>query len=148
MANIMPYAPVTEMSRLQREVDRLFDRFFGNLTEEKEGALSQVWTPVVDISETDDAYLVRMDLPGLSRDDVTVTFENGTLMVSGERKQLREEKGEQFHRIERWQGRFFRSFQLGQNVDADKIKATFKDGVLMITVPKREESKPVRIKIS
>ncbi|RMF62504.1 MAG: Hsp20/alpha crystallin family protein [Bacteroidetes bacterium] len=148
MANIMRYAPVTEMSRLQREVDRLFDRFFGNWTEETEGALSQVWTPVVDISETDDAYLVRMDLPGLTRDDVSVTFENGTLQVSGERKQLHEEEGEQFHRIERWQGRFFRSFQLGQNVDADKIKATFKDGVLLITVPKREESKPVRIKIS
>ncbi len=146
MTEVMRYtSPTSLLSELQREVDRLFENFFGNwLRPEVESA---VWTPTVDLVETDDAYLIYMDLPGLKRDEVTITFENGTLQVSGERPQP-EHKEAQYHRMERWYGRFFRSFNLGQNVNPDKIKAHFENGVLVIEAPKTEESKPVRIKIS
>ena len=146
MAEVMRYtSPTSLLSELQREVDRLFENFFGSwLRPEVESA---VWTPTVDLLETDDAYLIYVDLPGVNRDEVTITFENGTLQVSGERVQP-EHKDAQYHRMERWHGRFFRSFNLGQNVNPDKIKAHFENGVLVIEAPKTEESKPVRIKIS
>ncbi|WP_456427337.1 Hsp20/alpha crystallin family protein [Rhodocaloribacter sp.] len=149
MANLTRYMPTTGLSQLQREVDRLFEDFFGRtLMTDRETELQSVWTPVVDLSESDDAYLIRMDLPGLSKEDVQITFENGVLQVSGERKNVHEETKDQVHRIERWYGRFFRSFNLGQNVQADKIKATFKNGVLTIEAPKVEASKPLKIKVS
>ncbi|WP_397547441.1 Hsp20/alpha crystallin family protein [Rhodothermus marinus] len=146
MAEVMRYtSPTSLLSELQREVDRLFENFFGSwLRPEVESA---VWTPTVDLLETDDAYLIYMDLPGVNRDQVTITFEDGTLQVSGERVQP-EHRDAQYHRMERWYGRFFRSFNLGQNVNPDKIKAHFENGVLVIEAPKTEESKPVRIKIS
>ena len=149
MNSLMPYAPATGMSRLQREVDRLFERFLDpTTTADATSTPSQVWTPVTDVSEIEDAYVVRMDLPGLSREDVTVTFDNGQLQIAGERRGLQREATEQFHRIERWQGRFFRALTFGPNVAPDRIEASFTDGVLTVTVPKREESKPRRIAIS
>lgn len=149
MANMTRFSPVTGLSQLQRQVDRLFEDFFGRTWGIDGGTETpSVWSPVVDLAENDDAYLIHMDLPGLSKSDVQITFENGMLQVSGERKNQHEETTDHVHRIERWYGRFFRSFNLGQNVQADKIKATFKDGVLSVEVPKVEESKPVRIKVS
>lgn len=146
MAEIMRYtSPTSLLSELQQEVDRLFESFFGSWLQPE--AESAVWTPTVDLVDTDDAYILYMDLPGLQRDQVTITFENGTLQVSGERLQP-EHKEAQYHRMERWYGRFFRSLNLGPNVNPEKIKARFENGVLVIEVPKTEESKPVRIKIS
>ena len=98
---------------------------------------------------TGDSYLIHMDLPGLSAADVNITYENGTLQVSGERQfEKKEEQDAQFHLLERWYGRFHRSFEIGREINPEAIKATFKDGVLEISLAKREESKPVRIKIS
>jgi len=89
-----------------------------------------------------------MDLPGLSHDDVNITYEAGKLQVSGERSFERDEENKpQFHRVERWYGRFFRSFELGREVEPGNIKATFTDGVLAIELPKKEESKPMKIEI-
>ncbi len=143
MANLTIYR---SLSDLQREVDRLFDRFMP-VSREQNG--TSVWSPVVDVHETDEAYVVYMDLPGLSRDDVTITFDRGALQVSGERKMWHEEEQKpQFHRVERWSGHFFRSFQFSHNIDQEHIKATFENGVLTIELPKTEESKPRRIEIS
>jgi len=148
MAEVMRYtSPTSLLSELQREVDRLFENFFGNWLRPE--ITSAVWTPTVDVLETDDAYFIYVDLPGVSRDQVTLTFEEGRLTISGERpSQLETHKDAQYHRMERWHGRFFRSLELGQNVDPEKIKAHFENGILVIEATKREERKPVRVKIS
>lgn len=148
MNTLMRSTPATGLTRLQREVDQLFERFLEPLSGEGTNTPSQVWTPVADVSEREDAFEVRVDLPGLSRDDVAVTFDNGQLQISGERRGLRRDEKAQVHRIERWHGRFFRALTFGPNVEPDGIEATFEDGVLTVSVPKREESKPRRIAIS
>lgn len=150
MGNISRYSPALAPASLQREVDRMFDRFLGRAGWRPEDEnLSAVWSPLVDLVETEDSYLIHMDLPGLSAADVNITYENGTLQVSGERQfEKKEEQDAQFHLLERWYGRFHRSFEIGREINPEAIKATFKDGVLEISLAKREESKPVRIKIS
>lgn len=148
MANVTRYSPAG-LSTMQREVDRLFDRFVNGPWRADDSNLSSVWSPKVDLVETEDSYLIHVDLPGLSREDVNITYENGTLQISGERQgERKEDDSLQYHRLERWYGRFFRAFELGRDVDPSKIKATFTNGVLEVQLTKREESKPVRIKIS
>lgn len=143
MANLTMYRPLSE---LQREVDRLFDRV---MPEREDQNRTSIWSPVVDVHETDEHYVIHMDLPGLTKDDVTVTFEKGALRISGERKMWRdEEEKPQYLRVERWIGHFFRSFQFNHNIDADRIEASFENGVLTVELPKSEESKPRRIAIS
>ena len=102
------------------------------------------WAPSVDISETEAEYLIRAELPAVKKEDVRVTFDDGLLTVSGERKQKQEEKGEKFHRVESFHGQFSRSFSLPENVDSAAIKAESKDGVLTVHVPKiKAVQKPV-----
>lgn len=103
--------------------------------------------PAVDITETDDAYCVRAELAGVSKDDVTVELESGVLQIRGEKKSRREEKGEKGRRLECTYGTFSRGFSLPQDADADQINAEFKDGVLTITIAKRPESKPKQIAV-
>ena len=107
------------------------------------------WSPTVDISETDTEYLLKAQLPSVKREDVHVTFDDGMLTISGERKQEKEEKGEKFHRIESLHGTFSRSFSLPDAIDAAAIRAEAKDGVITIHVPKSqtEARKPKEIKI-
>jgi len=135
----------TSLTSLQREVDRLFEQVLG--TDFAEERVSS-WTPRTDISETDDRYIIRMDTPGLTKNDVTVQLHDGMLSVSGERKFENEEKKENYHRLERSWGHFYRSFPLPQAGDADRVTASMANGVLTIEVMKREESKPRKIKIS
>lgn len=142
MANLTRYSPLTE---LQREVDRLFNEF---LPARPQDGASLVWSPAADLWETDDSYLISLDLPGLTKQDVEITFEHGTLQVSGERKMTQEVQERQYHRIERRQGRFFRTFRFDRSVNPDQIEARFRDGVLTLQVPKTEESRPRRIQIS
>ncbi len=106
------------------------------------------WTPAADIRETKEAYLVEAELPGLSKDDVSVTFENGILTLSGERKFEKETEEENYRRVERRYGSFSRAFSLPREVDAEGVKATFKDGLLTVSVPKVEEARPRTIDIS
>lgn len=94
------------------------------------------WSPSADISETDQEYLIRAELPAVKKEDVHVTFEDGMLTISGERLQKEEEKKEKFHRVESFYGSFRRSFSLPQNVDASAIRAESKDGIITIRVPK------------
>jgi HSP20 family protein len=106
------------------------------------GSSAVEWAPVADTSETEKEYIVKAELPGVRREDVHVTLEDGVLTISGERKQEKEHKGEKMHRIERFHGTFSRSFTLPDNADPASIRAECKDGVLTVHVPKRVPSKP------
>ncbi len=134
-------------------MDEAFGRLLGasargNLPESRAGSRFD-WNPSVDISETDNEYLIRAELPAVSREDVQITFDDGLLTVSGERRQKQEDKAERFHRIESFYGKFSRSFTLPEGVDAAAINAASKDGVVTIHVPKlkTEPRKPVEIKV-
>jgi HSP20 family protein len=100
------------------------------------------WSPKVDIVETDKEYTIKAELPEVNKEDVKISVENGELCISGERKQEKEEKGKKFHRIERVYGSFMRSFTLPGNADEANIKASFKDGMLNLTLPKTAQAKP------
>ena len=135
-------------------VDELFTRMPGMLgrwprTFESDGKNLFDWSPSVDISETDGEYLIRADLPAVKKEDVHVTFDDGMLTISGERKQKTEDKTEKSHRVETLYGKFARSFSLPDNVDAAKIRAESKDGVITVHVAKArtEPKKPTEIKV-
>ncbi|HEX4952976.1 MAG TPA: Hsp20/alpha crystallin family protein [Thermoanaerobaculia bacterium] len=106
------------------------------------------WMPAVDVKETPEAFMIHAELPGLTKEDIHITMEDNVLRLSGERKFEKKEEKDNYHRIERAYGAFSRSFTLGTGVLADKVKAEFKDGMLMITVPKAEEVKPRRIQVA
>jgi HSP20 family protein len=108
------------------------------------------WAPAVDIQETDKEYTVTADLPEVKKEDVKVELENGVLTIEGERKQEKEEKGKRFHRVERQYGQFIRRFALPNEVDASKVQAEFKDGVLSVKLPKSTngKAKSVEIKVA
>lgn len=106
------------------------------------------WMPAVDIRETDETYEFVVELPGLSKDDVDITVEDKVLAISGERKWADETDKNSYHRLERAYGGFTRTFSLPNAVDADKVKATFTDGLLNLSVPKAEEAKPRKIQIA
>lgn len=132
-----------------RELEQMFDRFNRFFSEAspftgfgKESMTFADWSPAVDVQETPEAYVVSAELPDVKREDVKVTVDNGVLMLSGERRQEKEEKGKKFHRVERSFGRFERSFALPDAIDDQKITATFKDGMLHLMVPKTTQAKP------
>jgi HSP20 family protein len=105
------------------------------------------WTPSCDVYETTKEIVIKAELPGLKREDVNVSVENNVLTIFGERKFEEETKKENYHRVERTYGEFMRSFTLPQFVDPARINAEFKEGVLMLTLPKREEAKPKQIEV-
>ncbi len=127
------------------EIDRL-NQMFADLQSE---AFNQAWVPAVDIYETDShEVVIKAELPDVKREDIGVTFENNVLTLTGERKQEQSTKREQFQRIERRFGTFSRSFTLPTSVDAGQIAASYKDGVLTIRLPRREEAKPKQIAVN
>src|SRR5262245_26182821 len=129
---------------LNTELDRLFDGFFNPTPLRSDwGALS----PAVDVEETADAYVFRADLPGIPSKDVKVTVHNDTLTLRGERKRETEKSDGSMHRVERAYGSFERSFTLGLPVRADQVRASYKDGVLEVHVPKADEAKPRDIEV-
>jgi HSP20 family protein len=132
---------------VQREINRLFDDFFRGGTQADESFNSSYWTPAVDISERDTEYVVKMELPGVNKDDVKINLESNILTIKGEKRQEKEEKEKNLHRVERSYGSFQRSFTLPTSVKSDKIDAVFKDGILSITLPKQEEVKPKQIEV-
>jgi HSP20 family protein len=125
-----------------REVDRLFDAFFGADREQ-----GRRWVPPVDLVEAEDHFVLKADLPGLSEEDVSVEVQDGTLTISGERSAEHETKGEGYHRVERAFGTFSRSLTLPRGIDADRVSAEFDKGVLEVRIPKPEEQKPHRVEI-
>ena len=143
---IMRWEPFTNTVTAQREFDRFFkDAFTPFLVE---GELStHTWAPPVDIYETENDIVLKAELPGVDPKDVEVKVEDNTLYLKGERKFEKEVKNESYHRVERSYGSFARSFSLPNSINTDKVKAEFKDGLLTLTLPKREEAKPRTVKI-
>ena len=129
------------LQNLQEEFERLIN--FPTLTPNA----SVPWVPALDVYEEKDNYLVEVELPGITKDDVKLSLEQGTLTITGERKgETKNETAEAYH-VERFQGRFQRTINLPESIAADKVKAQYKDGVLTVTLPKREEAKPKQIDI-
>jgi HSP20 family protein len=137
--SIVRWNPAREMDALFNQLDRGFAGWGENMA-------SSDWNPAVDIHETDDDYQIDLELPAVQPADVKVTFKDGVLAVSGERKFEKETKGK-VHRVERRYGRFTRSFRLPENADESKISANAKDGVLYLKVAKRAEVKPRAIEV-
>lgn len=135
--------PFRDLVSLQTDLNRLFGRTFGEGDETAVGA----WSPFLDLYETPEKFVVKVDLPGMSSEDVDLTFDDNVLTIRGERKWTDEVNEESFHRVERRYGAFTRSVSLPAHVDADGIQASFSDGVLEIAVPKSETAKPRKIKI-
>lgn len=136
-----------DLMPLSREFDRLFREAFSPFS--TEGELStRTWAPPVDIYETGDSIVLKAELPGVDPKDVEIRVEDNTLFLKGERKFEKEVKEESYHRVERSYGSFARSFSLPNSIDADKVSAEYKEGVLTLTMPKREEAKPKTIRIN
>jgi HSP20 family protein len=144
-----PYGSAVErwgnLSDVQSEVNRLFDSFFGRPSMVQ--ATERVWAPLADMSETKDDLYISFELPGIREKDVSVSITGDVLTVKGERKLERDLQDEGYHRLERVYGKFERSMPLPIPVQADKVKATYRDGVLEIRLPKVETVKPREIKI-
>ncbi len=134
----------SDLDSLRTEMDRLFTDFFPAGSNDAAG---RAWAPRTDIVETDDAYHLSMDLPGVAAENVEVHYDDGTLRVSGQREAESQHREGRFHRVERNYGQFFRAFRLGSDVDADKIDASYDAGVLNVTVQKMEARKPRQISV-
>ncbi|MFQ5344807.1 MAG: Hsp20/alpha crystallin family protein [Mariprofundus sp.] len=136
------WSPWQELESMNRQLSHLLDDSHIGVSTEAEQ-----WAPRVDIRETDDALLVQAELPGIDKKDIHLEVKDGVLTLSGERRYEKDVKEENVHRVERAYGRFSRSFSLPTNVDADKVNASMKDGVLKVRLPKRESAKPKAIAI-
>ena len=147
MSALTTWNPLREFGSLENRLDRLFGLNWPSRNGEKESMTVAQWTPLVDISEDSNEYLVKAELPELKKEEVKVSVENGELTISGERKSEKEEKGKKFHRIERSYGSFLRSFTLPESVNGDKVSAEFKDGVLSVHLPKDQKAKPKSIEV-
>jgi HSP20 family protein len=130
---------------MQAEVNRLFDNFLGRPAQQP--GMERVWAPSVDMYETKDALMVTAELPGVSEKDIHLSITGDVLSIRGERQWNQEVKQESYYRSERWYGKFERSLPLPMPVEADKVTAKYRDGVLTITLPKVEEIRPKEIKI-
>lgn len=134
-----------DVATLQDEVERMFRQAFGT---RGEGASSAgAWSPALDVEETEDGFVLHVELPGVSADDVEVALEENVLTISGQRDFYDDKAAEGFRRIERRFGRFHRAVRLPDRVAADDVAATYRDGLLTVTVPKAEEAKPRRIAV-
>ena len=134
-----------DIMNFQREMNRMFDGFFRGSNDED--LIPSVWSPAVDIAEFDNEYQVKVELPGITKEDVKISLEQNLLTVKGEKKQEKETKESNFHRVERSYGAFQRSFTLPSSVKGDKVDATFANGILTINMPKAEEAKPKQIEV-
>jgi HSP20 family protein len=142
MAMLTRWDPLRDLQRMQDEMSRLFDDRLAGRSGESVG-----WTPSVDIYEDAEGIALRFELAGVEPKDVDIRFENGVLTLRGERKLEREDKRDNYHRVELSYGTFTRSFSLPGTIDAEKIKAESKNGVLTVTLPKKPEAKPKSIQV-
>ena len=142
---LTPWRPFGELTSLRREMDRLWENFFG------ERPLPRIWerewAPSLDVSETKDNFVVKAEVPGIDAKDIDISLTGDVLTIKGEKKQEKEEKEEDYHLVERSYGSFSRSVRLPAEVESDKIKASYKNGILNITLPKSEKVKAKEVKI-
>lgn len=146
--NLVKWDPFKELEDVSTRLNRLFGRPGLPAEPDREMLAVSDWMPSVDISETDNAYLVKAEIPGVSKEDVKVTIEDGMLTLQGERKQEQEDKGKKFHRIERSYGCFMRSFRIPDDADDTAAKAEFKDGLLNITLNKSQKTRSNAVNVS
>ena len=146
MNSVTRWNPIRNFASVQEDVNRVMNDVFGRrLTSDYGEAV--VWQPPIDIEEQPDRYTVHVELPGMKLEDIKITLENNKLVIRGEKARTEEQKNGTYHRIERAYGTFERSFSLSHAVKSDKIEATYRDGVLEVTVPKVEEAKAREIPI-
>ena len=143
---LMEWKPTSDLLDIRNEMNRTFDDFFGRRPSWI-ALRERAWSPNVDIAETDEEITVKAELPGMTKEDVNISITDNILTLKGEKKQEKEIKEENYHRVERSYGSFQRSFVLPMGIQSEKVKATFKNGVLNINIPKAEEVKPKQIEI-
>ena len=139
--------PFRELASLQDRFNSLFENFAETNGSGKEQLTAGSFTPAVDVYEDEHSLVLKLEVPGMNEEDLHVSLENNTLTISGERKFEKEEKEENFHRIERRYGSFSRTFRLPSTVDGEKVEAGYDKGILKITLAKRAEAKPKQIKV-
>ena len=144
--NIIRWDPLRDLTTLRERMNRLFEEAYTSRGEEKD-LVSSKWNPSVDIYEKENAIVLKAELPGIDENDIELKIEDSTLTLKGDRKFEKETKEENYHRIERSYGSFYRSFTLPRNIDQDKIKAESENGILKVTLPKKAELKPKKVKI-
>lgn len=147
--NLIKWNPFRELEDVSNRLNTIFGKLPVRAESEQELFGLTDWTPSVDISETDTAYLIKGEIPGVKKEDIKVTVEDGMITMRGERRQEKEEKDEKFHRVERSYGSFMRSFRLPEDADDSAVKAEFKDGMISVTLPKsgKAKSKPKEIEV-
>jgi len=141
--NIQVWEPFRDLVTVRDDVDRLFDAFFGRTYDDMEN----FWRPAIDIEENNGNLMVRAEIPGMKKEEIKVSVKDDVLTISGERSRENETKDKTVHRIERSYGQFRRMIRLPAQVDVDKVKATYKDGVLNVILPKPESMKPKQIEV-
>lgn len=146
--NLVKWDPFREMEDVSSRLNRIFGRVPTRTASENEMLAVADWMPSVDISETDAAYLIKGEIPGVKKEDVKVTMQDGLLTIQGERKQEKEEKNKKFHRVECSYGSFVRSFRVPDDADESAVKAEFKDGMLNVTLSKSAKAKSKAIEVS
>ena len=144
---VVRWDPFRDLNMLQDRMNRMFDDA-GRTWRSDEPAATTTWSPAVDIFETEGEIVVKAELPGMERNDIGVNLEKNVLTVKGERRFTKETKDDNYHRIERSYGTFSRAFSIPTTVDEEKIRADYKDGVLKIVLPKKEQAKPKQIRIA
>jgi HSP20 family protein len=141
-SDLWNWPAVDQLHSLREEINRFFD-----LSDDGTSDVFNTWAPALDIFEDKDSLIVTAELPGMKKEDIDISLHDGALTISGERKNEKEYDGAQTSRSERFFGRFQRSVTLPKAVDADQVKATYKDGILTVTLPKAAEAKPRQIEV-
>lgn len=144
---LVRWDPFRDIITLRERMDKMFEDSLARFRMPEEATMPTFWSPSVDIYETDENIVLKAELPGVDKKDVSVEVKDNTLILKGERKREKEVKEENYHRVERSFGTFMRSFSLPVTVKQDQVKAKFKDGVLEVTLPKAEEAKHKQVKV-
>jgi HSP20 family protein len=145
---IIRWDPYRELAAVQERMNRLFEETWGGRGRRAdEDSVAASWMPAVDVRETKDALELNVELPGIDPKDVAISVEGGVLTIKGSRTFEKAAEGETYHRIERAYGSFERSFTLPSNVDPERVEARFRQGLLVLVLPKREEARPKSISI-
>jgi HSP20 family protein len=145
---LIRWEPVRELNTIQDEMNRLFNTLFDSPARQNGPTATRRWIPAMDLVETQQDFVLRSDLPGLSEQDVNIELEDNVLTISGERKAEHEEHGEGYYRVERASGAFSRSLTLPEGVDPEGVRASFDRGVLEVRIAKPEQRKPRKVAIS
>lgn len=154
MSTLMRWEPLTrwnpmkEIEDLDKRLSALMGRGLPSPAGDKKEAITVAeWSPLVDITEDEKEYVIKAELPEVKKEDIKLNVQDDVLTITGERKYEKEEKGKKYHRVERSYGSFLRSFTLPENADGTKVSAEYKDGLLMVRLPKSEKSKPKSIEV-